>query len=151
MFHESKVINIFGVYWVSVIAPSRLPRVQSVQKPRYEIRTFWRCFYYVIEKFIDRLETKKTDVDPSVAGQHVRSLKNNYFKACSPAAKFEKKICSGSKDISLHNFGQHLGQNYSFGPRQDFLGSFTQNIFIYLLRLVILQSLKKNVWIDPEV
>ena len=84
-----------------------------------------------------------TDVDPSMAGQHDRPLKNNYFKACSPAAKFENKIYSGSKDISLYNFGQHLCQNCSFGPRQDFFGSFTQNIFIYLLHLVILQSLKK--------
>ena len=44
------------------------------------MRKFWGCFYYVIEKFIDRLETKMTDVDPSIVGQHVRPLENNYFK-----------------------------------------------------------------------
>ena len=37
---------------------------------------------YVIEKFINRLETKMTDIDPSIVGQHVPPLKNNYFKAC---------------------------------------------------------------------
>ena len=31
----------------------------------------------VIEKFIDRLETKMVDVDPRLVGQHVRPLKNN--------------------------------------------------------------------------
>ena len=46
------------------------------------MRKFWQGFYYVIEKIIDQLETKMTDIDPSVAGQHVRPLKNNYFKAC---------------------------------------------------------------------
>ena len=45
------------------------------------MRKFWQCFYYVIEKFIDQLETKMTDVDPSVVGQHVQPLENNYFKA----------------------------------------------------------------------
>ena len=45
------------------------------------MRKFWQCFYYGIEKFIDQLETKMTDVDPSVVGQHVRPLENNYFKA----------------------------------------------------------------------
>ena len=35
----------------------------------------------VKEKFIDRLETKMTDVDPSVVWQYARPLKNNYFKA----------------------------------------------------------------------
>ena len=34
-----------------------------------------------MEKFIDRLETKMTDVEPSVVEQHVRPLENNYFKA----------------------------------------------------------------------
>ena len=43
---------------------------------------FWQCFYYVIEKFIGRLETKMTDVDPKVVGQHVQPLESNYFKAC---------------------------------------------------------------------
>ena len=35
-----------------------------------------------IEKFIDRSETKATDVDPSIVGQYVQPLKNNYFKPC---------------------------------------------------------------------
>ena len=34
----------------------------------------------VTEKLIDRLETKMIDVDPGIVGQHVRPLKNNYFK-----------------------------------------------------------------------
>ena len=38
----------------------------------------------VIEKFIDRLETKLADVDPSLVEQHVRPLKNNYFKPWVP-------------------------------------------------------------------
>ena len=33
-----------------------------------------------IEKFIDRRETKATDLDSSIVGQHVQPLKNNYFK-----------------------------------------------------------------------
>ena len=45
------------------------------------MRKLWRCFY-VKEKFIDQLETNMTDVDPSVVGQHVQPLENNYFKAC---------------------------------------------------------------------
>ena len=36
----------------------------------------------VIEKVIDRLETKLVDVDPSLVGQHVQPLKNNYCKPC---------------------------------------------------------------------
>ena len=36
----------------------------------------------VIEKVIDWLETKLADVDPSLVGQHVQPLKNNYFKPC---------------------------------------------------------------------
>ena len=36
--------------------------------------------YLVIKKYIDRLETKMTDGDPSIVGQHVQPLKNNYFK-----------------------------------------------------------------------
>ena len=36
----------------------------------------------VIEKFIDPLETKMTNIDPSIVGQHVWPSKNNYFKAC---------------------------------------------------------------------
>ena len=35
----------------------------------------------VIEKVIDQCETKMTDTDPSIVGQHVQPLKNNYFKA----------------------------------------------------------------------
>ena len=33
-------------------------------------------FLSVIENFIDQLETKMTNVDPSIVGQHVRPLKN---------------------------------------------------------------------------
>ena len=38
---------------------------------------------FVKEKFIGRLETKMTDVDPSAVWQHAQPLKNNYFKACN--------------------------------------------------------------------
>ena len=34
-----------------------------------------------IEKFFDQLETKMTNIDPSIVGQHVQTLKNDYFKA----------------------------------------------------------------------
>ena len=37
----------------------------------------------VVAKFIDWLETKMTDIDPSIVRQHVQPLKNNYFKAWS--------------------------------------------------------------------
>ena len=36
---------------------------------------------YNIEKFFDQLETKMTNIDPSIVGQHVQTLKNDYFKA----------------------------------------------------------------------
>ena len=73
-------LSMFMVYWVSVIAPSRPPREQSAQDLAMKCENFGDVL--VIEKFIDRLETKMTDVDPSVVGQHVRPLENNYFKAC---------------------------------------------------------------------
>ena len=34
----------------------------------------------VIETFIDHLETKITDIDPSIVRQLFQPLKNNYFK-----------------------------------------------------------------------
>ena len=38
-------------------------------------------FIIFIEKYIDQLETKLADIDPSIVGQHARPLKNNYSKA----------------------------------------------------------------------
>ena len=50
----------------------------------------------VIKKFIDRLETKMTDVDPSTIGQNVRPLKNNYFQSMDAITKqFIPSISSG--------------------------------------------------------
>ena len=76
------MLSVFMVHWVSVIALSR-PHVNN------QLRTLLRdtkiltmCLLSDIEKLIDQRETKTTDVDASIVGQHVRPLKNNYFKPC---------------------------------------------------------------------
>ena len=56
------------------------PCVQSAQDLATKCKNFGNVFV-VIEKFIDRLETKMTNVDPRVVGQHVQPLENNYLKA----------------------------------------------------------------------
>ena len=68
-------LSVFGVHWVSVITLSHHACVQSVQ----DFAT--RFYFYYIEKVIDQCETKMTDTDPSIVGQHVQPLKHNYFKA----------------------------------------------------------------------
>ena len=78
--HGSKVISVWA-YWVVVIVLSRPPLEQSVQDFSTRYENFDVVFIICLEKLIDRLETKMTDVDPSIVGQHVRPLKNNYFKA----------------------------------------------------------------------
>ena len=80
--HGSKVISVWA-YWVVVIVLSRPPLEQSVQDFSTRYENFDVVFIICLEKLIDRLETKMTDVDPSIVGQHVRPLKNNYFKASS--------------------------------------------------------------------
>ena len=73
-------LSVFGFHWVSVIVLPRLPREQSLQDfgTRYKKILL---YFIIIKKYIDRLETKMTDVDPSIVVQHVRPLKNNYFEA----------------------------------------------------------------------
>ena len=58
-------LSVFRVNWVSVIAPSRLSCEQSVQDLLTRCENFGNVFI-VLEKFIDQLETKMTDVDPSI-------------------------------------------------------------------------------------
>ena len=76
-------LSVFELHWVGLIVLSRPPREQSVLQDfsmRYE--NFDHFFIMCIEKFIDQPETKMTDIDPSIVGQHVWPLKNNFFKAC---------------------------------------------------------------------
>ena len=50
----------------------------------------------VIEKIIDPLETRMTNVDPSIVRQYVRPLKNNYVKGCKT---FKNCILGPKKDL----------------------------------------------------
>ena len=52
----------------------------------------------------------------------------------------------------MHNYGQQLGQNCPFGPKEDFLQHFTVLSFIYLLCPIKEQSLKKKILrLGPEI
>ena len=73
------MLSVFRVHWVSVIALSR-PHVNNQFRTSLRDTKILMFLLSDIEKFIDQRETKATDVDPSIVGQHVRPLKNNYFK-----------------------------------------------------------------------
>ena len=73
------MLSVFRVHWVSVIALSR-PHVNNQFRTSLQDTKILMFLLSDIEKFIDQRETKATDVDPSIVGQHVRPLKNNYFK-----------------------------------------------------------------------
>ena len=60
------------------------------------------------------------------------------------AAKLEKNLLHRSCDISWCNFRPQLGQNFPFGPKEDFWETFTLMIFLYLLCPIILQKLKEK-------
>ena len=60
----------------------------------------------VIEKIIDPLETRMTNVDPSIVRQHVRPLKNNYVKGCKT---FKNCILGPKKDL----LGQKKGPDWT--------------------------------------
>ena len=62
-----------------------------------------------IGKFIDRSETKTTDVDPSIVGQHVRRLKNNYFKPCKPSFNHHQNVVF---KLSLSLFREHRQKTF---------------------------------------
>ena len=77
------MLSVFRVRWASVIALSR-PHVNNQFRTLLRDTKILTIFLLSdIEKFIDRCETKTTDVDPSIVGQPVRPLKNNCFKPCS--------------------------------------------------------------------
>ena len=86
--HGSKVNSVWAsLSWCDcTIVLSRPPCEQSVQDFSTRYENFDNFFIICIEKLIDRPETKMTDVDPSLVGQHVQPLKNNYFKACTANA-----------------------------------------------------------------
>ena len=77
IFNGSNVISVQGTlsqrYYTITTS-----RKQSVQ----DFATRQENLLSDIEKFIDRRETKMTDIDPSIVGHYVRPLKNNYFKPC---------------------------------------------------------------------
>ena len=76
LFHESKVISVWGsLSYCYYFITSCMCTISA--RLCYEIL----FLLSVIEKFIDQCETKMTDIDPSIVGQHVQPLKNNYFKA----------------------------------------------------------------------
>ena len=49
-------------------------------------------FLYAIEKFINQLEAKMTNVDPSIVRQYIQLLKNKYFKPCIWVKVIEFKV-----------------------------------------------------------
>ena len=49
-------------------------------------------FLYAIETFINRLEAKMTNVDPSIVRQYIQLLKNKYFKPCIWVKVIEFKV-----------------------------------------------------------
>lgn len=63
------------------------------------------------------------------------------FVAPYYAAKTERKIWSESCYISLRSFGPHLGKIAHVAQQRNF-GDFFPVIFIYLLCIIMLQSLK---------
>ena len=69
-------LSVIGFHWVSVIVLPRPPHEQLLQ----DFDTRWQKFWWCYKKYIDRLEIKMTNLDPSIDGQHFRPLKNNYFK-----------------------------------------------------------------------
>ena len=67
------------------------------------------------------------------------------YLLCPIIPQFEKSLDRTDPEIrDLHNFGTQLGQNCSFGLREEFLANYTSMFFIYLLSPIVLQSLKKT-------
>ena len=72
-------LSVFRVHWVSVMALS-CPHVNNQFRTLLRDTKILTMFLLsVIEKFIDWLETKMVDVDPSLVRQHVRPFKNNWL------------------------------------------------------------------------
>ena len=66
-----------------VLLYSNVPNVSNHSKTLIQDTKILRMFLLlVIKKYINRIETKITDVDLSIVGQNVRPLENNYLKAC---------------------------------------------------------------------
>ena len=78
-FMEVK-LSVFRIHWVSVIALSRPHMNNQFRTSLRDTKILTMFLLSVIKKFIDRFETKLGDLDSSLVGQHVRPLKNNYFK-----------------------------------------------------------------------
>ena len=76
------MLSVFKVNWVSVIALSRPHVNNQFRTSLRETNILAMLLLSYIKKFIDQCETKTTDGDPSIVGQHVWPLKNNYFKPC---------------------------------------------------------------------
>ena len=81
-FMEVK-LSVFRAHWVSVIALWRPHVNNQFRTSLRDTKILTMSLLSVAEKFIERLETKLADVDPSLVGQHVRPLKNNNFKPCT--------------------------------------------------------------------
>ena len=83
---------MFRVHWVSVIALLH-PHVNHQFRTLLQDTKILKMFFlYAIEKFINRLEAKMTNVDPSIVRQYIQLLKNKYFKPCIWGKVIEFKV-----------------------------------------------------------
>ena len=67
LFMEAK-LSVFELHWVGVIVLSCPPREQPVQDFSTRYGNFDNVFIICVEKFINQLETKMTDVDSGIVG-----------------------------------------------------------------------------------
>ena len=95
-------LPVFRVHWVSVIALSH-PHVNNQFRTSLQDTKILTMFLLsVIEKFIDQLETKLANIDPSLVRQHVQPLKNNYFKPWSNSSNLDKQVLNAQ--VRVTNF-----------------------------------------------
>ena len=78
--YGSKIVSVWASQSCSIVL-SCPPREQSVQDFGTRYENFDNFFIICYKKFIDYLETKMTNINPSIVRQLVQPLKNNYFKA----------------------------------------------------------------------
>ena len=78
-------LSVFELPWVGVTVLSFPQHELSVQDFSTKYENLDAVFIICIEKFIDRLETKIIDLDPSIVGQHVKGmLKFMDLRMCVP-------------------------------------------------------------------
>ena len=64
------ILSVLRVHWVTVIALSRPHMNNQVRNSLWDSKILTMFLLSNIEKFNDRHETKTTDIDPSIVGQH---------------------------------------------------------------------------------